>query len=208
MIRSTSIMWRFLFCGLLAPHWSFASGQNWIHDFSLAKGQIEFHAIGRPKAIKIHGKSEASPETLEGKIETSGGILSGQISFSLNSLKTGIGLRDRHMKEKYLETNTYPKAILRNLQIQISETFFDQKEAQVTALPFSGEFEIHGIKHNVTGTSKLEWPSKDLLKIKGEFQINIKDFGIEIPSFMGVTVAETVEIEVDLQVPSNLRSNE
>jgi hypothetical protein len=52
---------------------------------------------------------------------------------------------------------------------------------------------LHGKEQGVKGT----YLAKDG-KIDAKFQIKLTDFGIEIPSYLGITVAETVDVQVAL----------
>src|SRR5690606_27948511 len=108
----------------------------------------------------------------------------------LDTLKTGIELRDKHMTEKYLETGKYPKASL----------ILDKAKL---VLPASGSQ-----KGKTTGILKLHGKSKEVpveFEIKGNqgsyavkatMKVNYKDFGIDVPSYMGVTVKPDLDVEV------------
>src|SRR5262245_17940595 len=87
---------------------------SWFTDLASSKGTVEFEAIGRPSALKIHGKGEAP----KGKLTVKDSQVSGQVSFRLDSLQTGIALRDKHMKEKYLESEKFPEATLQITKIE------------------------------------------------------------------------------------------
>ena len=77
-------------------------------DLDQGKGKIEFRAIGRPSGLKVVGTGEAA----KGKIEMAGNKASGVAVFNLESLVTGIEMRDEHMKKRYLETGKFPEAKL------------------------------------------------------------------------------------------------
>src|SRR5580700_8775905 len=76
-------------------------------DFSQGKSHVEFEAIGRPSMLKIQGDSD---QALQGSLQLEAGKITGQCSFTLESLTTGIAMRDDHMKHRYLETQKYPLA--------------------------------------------------------------------------------------------------
>src|SRR5215468_4263304 len=62
-----------------------------------------FHGRG-PGGFSLEGK------THELKVEDDGSVL--KFTVPLAGLQTGIGLRDRHMREKYLQVDKYPDAVL------------------------------------------------------------------------------------------------
>ena len=62
-----------------------------------------FHGRG-PGGFSLEGK------THQLKVEDDGSVV--KFTVPLASLETGIGLRDRHMREKYLQVDKYPDAVL------------------------------------------------------------------------------------------------
>src|SRR5438309_1643612 len=70
--------------------------------FSKARGSTGFLAIGNPSAIRIDGKSEGPEGELAVQEKDGNFLVSGQLKVSMKNCETGIALRDRHMKEKYL----------------------------------------------------------------------------------------------------------
>ena len=71
-------------------------------------GEINFLAVGKPSMIKIKGKAPA-PFT---KAIIENNKLSLESNLVLTELDTGIGLRDEHMKDKYLQVKEFPTAHL------------------------------------------------------------------------------------------------
>ncbi|MBI3535304.1 MAG: YceI family protein [Deltaproteobacteria bacterium] len=80
--------------------------QKWLVDLEKCNGSVAFKAIGRPSALKINGKGEKA----KGTLIIDGVVITGTTSFNLDSLDTGITLRNTHMKKKYLDTEKYPSA--------------------------------------------------------------------------------------------------
>ena len=94
----------------------------------LEKGtnDIEFVAIGRPSALKVHGRmaeDEKNKKSVNGTLTLAGNALSGTATFHLDALDTGIGLRTTHMKEKYLETGKYPDSQLKFTEFKLPQGF-------------------------------------------------------------------------------------
>ena len=185
------MFWRILAATFLLPSIAFSAsaGVEIIKDAS----EVTFLAIGKPSAIKIKGE-KGKPE---GSLSfASDGKTSGEIKLDLNDLVTGISLRDRHMKEKYLETQ---KDGFRHAVIQISKISFPSDfwtSGKTGEYPFSGNLALHGVKKDIQGTIKVDERKADSLKGNSSFSIKLTDFGIQIPSFSGITVAENVEVQV------------
>lgn len=174
---------------LLLPSLSFAMVNLKLDS---KEGKTEFLAIGNPGFLKINGKGDGP----KGDLKIENGSINGQINLDLSSLDTGMGLRNQHMKEKYLQVDKFPQATL---------TIKDQKipgNWNITSPKISGGklqaiLKVHGEEKPVT----VSYDITDKAQIKANFEMKITDYKVEIPSFMGVTVADkvTVNIESTLQ---------
>ena len=152
------------------------------------KGQITFLAKGKPALISIKGEGDGATAVLKEKDQ----ILTGEISFQLKSLKTGIELRDDHLKNKYLEVDKYPTATLKISDLKLPANLND-------IFSFQGTLSLHGIDQPVEGIVSVTSDSKSQ-KLSADFKIKLSQFKIEIPSFKGITVAEEVQVKVEAAV--------
>jgi polyisoprenoid-binding protein YceI len=138
--------------------------------------QVSFRAVG-PGGLAIVGNAS------ELSVKEQGSDLA--VTVGLQGLKTGIDLRDNHMKEKYLETQKYPTAVL---VVDRSKLTIPTSGADV-----NGTLTLHGttkpvrVHYEATGTAKQA-------HIEGEFSVNMKEFGISVPSYLGVTVKPVVQV--------------
>ncbi len=152
-------------------------------------GAITFTALASPGALKINGKGTQPEGRLElnevnGKFEASG-----QLKLKMDTLTTGLSLRDSHMKDKYLETGKFPEAML---------ILSKQSLPKTGSGPFEGDLILHGIKHKVSGTAEAKLEG-GVASIKAGFPVKLEDHGITIPTFAGVSVANEVAIETEFQ---------
>ncbi|MFZ3230733.1 MAG: YceI family protein [Pseudobdellovibrio sp.] len=173
-----------LVCFLTLPVMAFVEVKS-----TSANGDVQFEAIGKPSMLKIKGKGEGAVSNL--KIDQ--GKLNGEIHFKLATLDSGIGLRDEHMKAKYLQVKENPEAILIFKDFALPATW-SSKNPVLGETEFSGTLKLHGIEKPIKGTFQIE-DSK--LKSHAYFEIKITDFGIDIPSYLGVKVADLVKISVN-----------
>jgi len=156
-----------------------------------ASGKVEFLATGQPSLLKIRGQA-AGPEC---HLHLNDNVATGQLTFDLNQLDTGIDTRTSHMKEKYLETGRFQKAILTLDALTLPPAAGEGKSVE-----FTGTLELHGVKKPVKGTALIERGNAG--KVNGaqaDFEILLTDYGIEIPKFAGVIVSERVAIHVLLE---------
>ncbi len=149
----------------------------------LSQGQVEFKAKAKPALISIDGKSNLLSGTLTGEDN----IFDGNFDLELTSLDTGIELRDDHLKNKYLEIEKFPNAKLSFTKTRI------EKNKEIN---FEAKLNLHGQEKMVQGIATLN----DDNRLEAEFKINLSDFGIDIPSFKGITVAKEVKIKVNGKV--------
>lgn len=155
------------------------------YTFQAAQGKITFLATGRPSAIKIRGEGAGADGVFA---ETAQG-LNGTLKFKLATLTTGIDMRDQHMKEKYLEVGKYPEAQLKitDLKIPASGNIKNQK--------VTGSLTVKGIEKPVTGTFSTTVSGNEI-NVDAEFSLKLSDYNIDIPTYMGITVAEAVSVQV------------
>lgn len=161
-----------------------------------AQGQTEFLAIGRPSALRIHGKGNAP----KGSIRVEGSKASGVITFDLSSLDTGMSLRNQHMKEKYLETDRYPTAKLTIKDLIVPQSLREGDGTETVT--FTAPLSLHGVEKDVTVKSSLRRTGEQM-SIDANFKTRLEHFNISAPSFAGVTipVAEDIEVTVKLSAP-------
>lgn len=150
------------------------------------EGAVSFFAKG-PAGLKIEGKtSEISVSEQAGKVH---------FVVPLANLDTGISLRNKHMREKYLEVAKYPNAelVVDRGALKLPD---DGKD---TAGAVSGSMSIHGKTQPVKVTYKVH-RSGATYQFEGSVPLDIGKFGIDIPSYAGVTVKPDIDVTVRAKV--------
>lgn len=162
-------------------------------NFDIEGGSTAFTAVGKPAMIRIKGEAPAP----QGHLRLENGDVSGQLVLNLDDLKTGISLRDEHMKNKYLQTKEFPKAELTIEKVPVPMAG-DQKIQLRKDVAFHGMLNLHGRNHSIEGTidfsGETEHPS-----VLAHFSVPLSEYGIETPSYAGVKVSDHVEVTVDLK---------
>jgi polyisoprenoid-binding protein YceI len=177
-----------IFTSILVLLFAFASHAA-IYNFVPENGKVNFKTKGWPSLITIKGESKG----VTGKLEEKKGKVSGTLTFELSTLKTGISLRDSHMKDNYLEVKKHPQAKLTLKDLAIPKGANGEIE-------FSGEMEIHGEKKEVKGKAKLSSKDGKEISMTAEIPLKLTDFKIDIPSYKGITVAEDVTVNFESKV--------
>lgn len=154
-------------------------------------GQVEFEAIGKPSMLKIKGFGEGAVADLN----VAGQTVNGSIQFNTNSLKTGIDLRDEHMKTKYLHTKDYPQALLKLKDFKLPDAW-SVKSPAVEEMPFVGLLSLHGVEKEVKGIFSI---GSEKLNGQARFEIKLSDYNVDIPQYLGVKVADIVKVAVKFE---------
>ena len=151
-----------------------------VHSFNPDDGSVIFVAKGKPSLLKIEGKGSG----FNGQLTEENGKVSGTLTMDVRSFDTGIELRDEHMKNNYLDVENFPTATL---------SLKDQAVPKEGSFKFKGELEIKGVPKTVEGTATLK-KTDGGTELKAEFPINISNYPIGVPKYLGITVAETVQV--------------
>ncbi|MCO5113919.1 MAG: YceI family protein [Bdellovibrionaceae bacterium] len=180
-----AILFLMCLCGIFT--WAQAS----VMSFNKKEGKTQFLATGNPGFLKINGKGEGP----EGEVKVEGHKLNGVLKVKVDSLVTGIALRDKHLKETYLKAAEHPY-----IELHLKDV----------ALPEGAEIGVQDIKaqkaqalltlNNVTKPVVLEYSIDKSKKITAKFDLKITDFKIDLPTFMKVTVADEVVVNVESKI--------
>jgi polyisoprenoid-binding protein YceI len=144
--------------------------------------RVAFTAAG-PAGMKIVGTTS--------ELAAAGDAKNVSVTVTLTHLTTGIDLRDKHMREKYLETPTYPTAVL---IVPRTSIVFPAAGASTTA-DAQGTLTLHG----QTKPSAFHYTATNdgaSYRVDGLIHVNMQSYGINVPSYLGITVKPDVDVEV------------
>jgi polyisoprenoid-binding protein YceI len=133
-----------------------------------------------PGGFSLDGK------TRQLRVEDDGKVL--KIVVPLAGVQTGISLRDRHMRERYLEVDKYPDAVL---EVPWSAVKLPE-DGQTSEGTAPGKMSLHGKSHDVQVKYRIV-RTGNRYQVTGNVPLNITDYGIEVPSYLGITVQPDVE---------------
>lgn len=145
-----------------------------------ASTNCQFHVSLSPAGSFIAQSSDI--EVRGSAVRTADGVSASNVALKLDSLKTGIDLRDEHMKKKYFETDKYPEAVL------TQATGKDGK--------FMGQLQLHNVTKPIAGTYVFEGD-----EFVGIFKTKMSDFSINKAKYMGVGVNDEIEVTIRLAAP-------
>lgn len=137
-------------------------------------------------------------------IEDVKNTLKGEVSISTASLKSGIDLRDEHIRNAdWLDAEQFPTISFNIKEVTKIEKIEDNKlKAKVL-----GEFNVRGVTKEVLSEVTLVYLEEseltktrmpgDLLGVKANFKINLADYGVK-NMVVGKKVSDEIEIDVNI----------
>jgi polyisoprenoid-binding protein YceI len=143
--------------------------------------------------LTVGGSFEAKTKTLSGELGSAGdqgGAVRGSLHVELQTLETGIGIRDRHMKNNYLEVEKGPAFSTAT----IDDIRVEKLEGKTV---FSGILTLHGQKKKVSGAAELQ-QRDGRIRVQAQFALKVSDFDIPAPTYLGVGVRDEIQIKVSL----------
>lgn len=116
------------------------------------------------------------------------------LEVDLASLETGIGLRDRHMRERYLEVSRYPFAVYHGRILHA-----EAEEGGSWRVTARGELDIHGVARSRDLTCRVEARGRGY-RARCAFEVLLSEHEIEIPKLMFLKLANEISLELDFSV--------
>lgn len=150
------------------------------------KRKISFFAVGSPGFLSIEGKTE------EITLEDDGTALT--FTVPMDTVETGMGLRDSHMRKKFVQTDQFP-----NVTLVVQRDQVEWPSGATTKGTLTAAFTAHGVTKDV----EVAYTVKEIktgLRITAEFPFNTSEHGIEIPSYKLVEVDPAMRAEVTIEV--------
>ena len=157
---------------LLASSGAGAEAPSW----RIERGDVQILVPLRPG-----GAFTATSSSLGGTLTVAQGapaLLGGEISMDLATIDTGIGLRNQHLRENYLEVakgKGFDRAVLSEIQLKDADG-----EAFEGRTAFTGTLLLHGVKHPLEGKAEVRRDGAGR-RVRAEFPLTLSDFGITPP---------------------------
>lgn len=174
-------------CTLALGLWTFLAPSPALAGWVLfGKSKVSFTAVGSPGAMSFEGRT--SDITLAQEGETL------RFTVPVDTITTGIDLRDKHMRETYVQSATFPTFVLELPAAQVQLPAAGKAEGTVQAT-----FSAHGVAAPV----EVKWNAEKSgqgWKIKASFPFDVGAHGIAIPSYLGVTIDKAMKASVQISV--------
>lgn len=124
-----------------------------------------------------------------------------RLDIALDSLDTGIPLRDRHMRENHLETDRFPLAqfVSRTLVEPHADRLLDGREL---FFEVEGELTLHGVTRKVVlpvNVTRGETDEKSELIITSDFNLKLSDYNISRPKFLVMKLNDVQYVQLSVR---------
>jgi polyisoprenoid-binding protein YceI len=161
---------------------SFISAQE---QFLTKKGMISFFSKTPIENIKAENNQVLSI------VDASNGQMA--IAILMKSFMFDKALMQEHFNENYVASDKYPKATFKGTILD-----FDKITVLETIKAINGNLTMHGITKEITIEASIKKTS-NAIKMKGDFFINLADFGVEIPPIVKNNISEKIKISFRFQ---------
>ena len=165
--------------------------------FSLVANAKLGKAGGASTTFKAAGPAGLTIEGVTSDMTIADDGTSVTITVPLTALKTGIELRDKHTKDA-IEADKYPTTTLTVARAALK---FPGAGAESSG-DAHGQLALHGQTRDVT-FHYVAKQSGDTLSVKASARINVDDFGVKRPSYLGVTVKPDVDVTTTFDARDN-----
>jgi polyisoprenoid-binding protein YceI len=109
----------------------------------------------------------------------------------LASLDTGIGLRNRHMRDNYLETEKFPYAKYTGRIEHLQEEEDGRFSSRI-----AGVFSVHGVERQRVIECSGELVAQSV-RVSCEFEVRLTDHDISVPRLMFLKINEVIDVHID-----------
>jgi polyisoprenoid-binding protein YceI len=189
-----------------------------------------FHTLPKDPKNMIQFTSQATLETVVGHTSDAAGHIAinmdsilatkdAEFSVDLNSLDTGIGMRNNDMRKDFLETGKYPNATFKLTKF-VSADKPTLAAGQPVHAVVEGDFTVHGktksyqIPVTLTFDSssssskmRLSGNTGNILVIDGNWIIKLADHAITRPQMLFMRLAEEQHVAISIALSDDVASS-
>ena len=145
--------------------------------------------------LTVGGSFEAKSSALSGQLTSDTAEprrLHGELAVDLSTLDSGIGLRNTHMRDNYLEVGKgdgFGRAVLKDIVLAGDSATLSG------ATTFAATLRVHGVERPVRGDARVTRDG-DGVRVEARFPVVLPDHHIPKPRYLGVGVRDEVAVRV------------
>ncbi len=177
-------------------------------------------ALAQARRFDVHGgesriafESDAPLETISGVSTSVSGRIrvdpddlstaSGRIEVPVASLRTGIDLRDEHLRgDGWLDARRFPNARFEVAAVTGARAL---RPGTTMRVQIRGRFTIHGVTREVTAPAQIDYRPRErgapaILAARATFKISLPRYGVSVPSLVRLKVSDEITVRVRLRL--------
>lgn len=177
--------------------------------FALIQDDGTTYYVGHsPKFVNITFQSDMDLEVIVGVSNKASGEIvlkrkieesSVSLTVPVDSLKTGIDMRDEHLRnEMWLDAKNYPDITFKSKKV---------KDAGKGTYEVTGDLTLHGVTKEITVTvaskeiladqaKAAKFPAGQWGKFTTEFDVKLSDYGVKVPEMSATKVNDTWKVKI------------
>ena len=169
-----------------------ASSARGAESWSIAAGEVRVRC-----RMTVGGSFDAVTSSVSGTLRReaqNAGTYTGELIVDLATLDTGIGLRNDHLRTRYLDTERGPgfrHAVLSGVALDDPPAERDGRHET----RFSGTLVLHGVRRMVEGEAELR-QRNGRMQVEARFSLSLDAFDIPPPRYLGIGVRDAIEVTV------------
>ncbi len=178
-----------LFVSLMLANGAFAQS-----EYNVTRGRATFRSVAQLETINgmssaVSGSFRIDPNNLSS--------ISGTITVQTNSFRTGIDLRDEHLRgSDWLNASAHPTATLEITGVSGASSLTVGED---TRLRITGRMTIRGQTRDVTANLRVRLNDDGTIRARAQLQLRLSDYGIEINPAVELKVNNQIRLTVDIR---------
>jgi polyisoprenoid-binding protein YceI len=117
------------------------------------------------------------------------------VNINVDSLDTGVGMRNNEMRSRYLETKKFGTATFKSISVAGPASIAPNQPADINV---TGDLTLHGVTKRMTIPVRVVLIPDGRIHATTNFKIHMPDFGISVPHNVLVTVNDEVPVRLDV----------
>jgi polyisoprenoid-binding protein YceI len=118
-----------------------------------------------------------------------------QININVDSLDTGVSLRNKEMRERYLETSKFGSATFKSVSVSGPASIALNQPADINV---TGDLTLHGVTKRMTIPVRVVLIADGRVHATTDFKVHLPEYGISVPHNVLVTVNDEVPVHLDV----------
>lgn len=171
----------------------------------ISGSQIQF--VSDAPLERITGRSQSVTGTLQIDVANLAATR-GTISVPINSIRTGLDLRDEHLRgPDWLDGGHHPNGTFEITSVEGATALTPNQTVRVT---LHGNFSIHGVSRPVAASAQVrlipasdelrgQGVTGDLIRGQASFTLNLPDFNISVNPLVRLKVSDSIRVNVTIR---------